>query len=143
VSERFNVQYEFNVFNVTNTTSLDVPMDQAQIRQNDACSAAAYADKYGNCANQYVNYGQIATSNSAVDQQSALANLDQIPYSTGSASGIVVPTLIPVGALTCTAGGSVTNTTGSGCPNNAANFGSVYNTIGSNRMITMGIHFTY
>jgi len=30
-----------------------------------------------------------------------------------------------------------------GCPNNVANFGSVYSTIGSNRMITMGFHLTY
>jgi hypothetical protein len=42
---------------------------------------------------------------------------------------------------TCFSGASYA--TPSGCPNNSATFGSVYNTIGSNRMITMGIHITY
>ena len=37
-TEKFALQYEFNVFNVTNTTSLDVPMNQGEIRQNYACS---------------------------------------------------------------------------------------------------------
>jgi Carboxypeptidase regulatory-like domain len=152
LTERFNVQYEFNVFNVTNTTSLDVPMDQAQIRQNSACSASAITAGIANDQNcqpgayYYVNYGQIVTSPSAADQQSAKANLDQIPYSTGSGSGTVVPTFIPASPAgtvgsSCVAG--VNNINANGCPNNAANFGSVYNTIGSNRMITMGIHFTY
>ena len=143
-SDRFGAEYQFNIFNVTNTTSLDVPSDQAQIRQNDACSASANENNY-DCYMGYVNYGQIATSNSSVDQLSAKGNLDQIPYSTGGGRNLQIPTYIPVGA---------TNSSGAqlcqsyqaipgGCPNNAANFGSVYNTIGSNRMITMGFHFTY
>ena len=40
-TERISVLYEFNIFNLTNTTSLDVPQDQTQIRQNDACSSSA------------------------------------------------------------------------------------------------------
>ncbi len=88
---------------------------------------------------------RIATSNSSVDQQSAKGNLDQLPYSTGAGKGTQVPTYIPVGAtnssgaLLCQSFNAIPG----GCPNNAANFGSVYNTIGSNRMITMGFHFTY
>ena len=89
----------------------------------------------------YVNYGQIVTSNSATDQQSALANLDQLPYSNGTGKNLSIPTLIPLGTGTCFSGASYA--TPSGCPNNSATFGSVYNTIGSNRMITMGIHITY
>ncbi len=42
VTDKISIQYEFNIFNLTNTTSLDVPQDQTQIRQNDACSASAF-----------------------------------------------------------------------------------------------------
>ena len=41
VSEKIAVEYELNAFNVTNTTSLDIPQDQARIRQNYACSNTA------------------------------------------------------------------------------------------------------
>ena len=147
VTERYTLQYEFNVFNITNTTSFDVPSNQGQIRQNSSCSASAIQQAISgdmNCqpgSYYYVNYGQIVTSNNPADQQSALANLDQLPYSTGSGKGLSVPTLVPLGAGDCVAGASYALP--SGCPNNSANFGSVYNTIGSNRVITMGFHFTY
>jgi len=120
VSERVAVQYAFNIFNVTNTTSLDVPQDQTQIRQADACSTAAEAIKYDNCQSDYVNYGQIATSNVSADQQSALHNLDQLPTYTGSGK----TTQIPITA-------------------NGANFGSVTGTIGGNRAITMDLHIVF
>ena len=142
VSEKIGLQYEFNVFNVTNTTSLDVPMDQGQIRQNDACSNSA--TKAGdNCepGYVYVNYGQIATSSSSADQQSALANLDQVPYSTGSGKSLRIPTVTPLNQGTCVSAYSVAP--GQGCANNAANFGSVLGTIGGARAFTMGIHITY
>jgi len=140
-TEKFSLQYEFNVFNVTNTTSLDVPSNQGQIRQANACSNSAIAAG-NNCFNPqayYVNYGQIVTSPSPADQQSALANLDQVPYSTGSARSLNIPTYVPIGTHGCLA----ENALPGGCLNNATNFGSVYSTIGSNRMITMGFHFTY
>jgi len=146
-SERFGAEYQFNVFNVTNTTSLDVPSDQAQIRQNNACSSSAI-EAGNNCFNpaaDYVNYGQIATSPKPADLESTRANLDQPPYSTGAGKGLQIPTYIPTGT-TNAAGAQLClaeNAIPGGCPNNAANFGSVYNTIGSNRMITMGFHFTY
>ena len=123
IRDKFNVQYEFNVFNVTNTTSLDIPQDQTQIRQNFACSNSAYA-LYGgenNCTLQYVNYGQIVTSNTPVDQQSALSNLDQMPVHNGSGKSTTIPTTI------------------NGSPNNGANFGSVTGTIGGSRAFTMGL----
>ena len=149
-TERYTFQYEFNVFNLTNTTSLDVPSNQGQIRQNSACSASATqaalpsaSNSYGlNCqpgTYYYVNYGQVVTSNNPVDQQSALANLDQLPYSTGSGKSTSIPLQIPVDTRTCVAVYAVPG----GCPNNSANFGSVYSSIGSNRMITMGFHFTF
>ena len=106
-SDRYSLQYEFNVFNVTNTTSLDVPSNQGQIRQNSACSASATQAAIANDQNcqpgtyYYVNYGQVVTSNSPTDQQSALANLDQLPYSTGVGKGTTIPLQIPVGTLTC------------------------------------------
>ncbi|MEI9968572.1 MAG: hypothetical protein WDM87_08105 [Terracidiphilus sp.] len=67
-SDRYSLQYEFNVFNVTNTTSLDVPSNQGQIRQNSACSTSATEEGIVNDQNcqpgtyYYVNYGQIVTS---------------------------------------------------------------------------------
>ena len=134
------MQYEFNVFNITNTTSLDVPQDQAQIRQNSACSTSATAAG-NNCdpSYYYVNYGQIVTSNSPVDQATAKANLDQIPYTNGSGKSTTIPTLIPVGTRTCVS----VNAVPGGCPNNAANFGSVTGTIGGARAVTMGLHLTF
>jgi hypothetical protein len=147
MKEKYSFQYEFNVFNVTNTTSLDVPSNQGQIRQNSACSTSATIqaeNDYYNCIPgkyYYVNYGQIVTSSNPVDQQSALHNLDQLPYTQGSGKNLTVPTTIPLGTGTCFPGASYATPTG--CPNNAANFGSVYNTIGSNRIVTMGFHFTY
>ncbi|HEY1256978.1 MAG TPA: carboxypeptidase regulatory-like domain-containing protein, partial [Terracidiphilus sp.] len=108
-TNRIDLQYEFNIFNITNTTSLDVPMDQAQIRQNSACSNSAIKSG-NNCETgnyYYVNYGQIVTSNSPGDQQSALANLDELPYSTGSGKALNVPLTIPLNATGgCITGGS-------------------------------------
>jgi hypothetical protein len=143
-TNKYNLQYEFNIFNVTNTTSLDVPQNQGQIRQNSACSASATLAG-NNCSPgeyYYVNYGQIVTSNNPADQQSALANLDEPPYSNGAGVGLTIPEFIPLnGAGSCVTGGS--NVTPQGCPNNVANFGSVTNTIGSNRIVTMGLRMTF
>jgi hypothetical protein len=146
-TEKLGLQYEFNAFNITNTTSLDIPQDQAQIRQNDACSDSANAVSYNNCALGYVNYGQIVTSNSSVDQLSAKHNLDQIPYTTGTGKGIQAPTTIPIGTtdangvVRCVAYNAIS--TSQGCPNNAANFGSVTGAIGGSRAFTMGMHLTF
>ncbi len=139
-THRIAVQYEFNIFNVTNTTSLDVPQDQTQIRQNFACSASAFNESLYNCVNAYVNYGQIATSPKVSDQQSALTNLDQLPYHTGTGKTTAIPTELPVGVQSCNASLAVN---ANGCPNNGANFGSVTNTIGGNRAVTMGLHILF
>ncbi len=148
-TNRIAVLYEFNIFNLTNTTSLDVPQDQTQIRQAFACSNSAA--NYYNCANAYVNYGQVATSPLQADQQSTLANLDQKPYYTGSGKSIAIPTTLPLntqnanGVILCTSANTVpgSGTSTPGCPNNGANFGSVTGTIGGNRAITMGLHIVY
>jgi hypothetical protein len=148
-TEKVGIQYEFNVFNVTNTTSLDVPQDQTQIRQNNACSNSAITGAipdYLNCApdNYYVNYGQIATSPKAADQASAKANLDQIPYVNGSGKGLSIPTLLQPGQQpSCTSTNSIKVNGTYQCPNNGANFGSVTGTIGGARAVTMGIHVTF
>ena len=135
VKERFNIEYQFNVFNFTNTTSLDIPQDQTQIRQSYACSATS-ASSY-NCEHGYV-YGEVVTSNDPVDQQSALVALDQLPYHNGSGKSTTIPTTLPVGTLSCTKA-----TISNGCPNNGANFGSVTGTIGGSRVITMGLRFQF
>jgi Carboxypeptidase regulatory-like domain len=134
VTNRFGLEYAFNVFNVFNTTSLDIPQDSVRIRQNDSCSNSAYNNPNGNCANDYLNYGQIATSNSPTDQQSALHNLDQLPVTNGTGRNLTVPLNLTNGQGTCTS---------STCPNNGANFGSVTSTIGGSRAITMAVHVTF
>ena len=92
ISDRFNMKYNFDVYNLFNTTSLDVPQNQTQIRQNYACANSQFAaGQDNNCTAGYVNYGQIATSNNTADQQSALANLDQKPVFTGSGKTTQIP----------------------------------------------------
>jgi hypothetical protein len=142
VGSRVSVQYEFNVFNVTTTTSLDVPQDQTQIRQSSACSNTAISAG-SNCQPgqyYYVNYGQIVTSSSTADQQSALTNLDQKPVYSGSGNTTSIPTTLNIGQGSCTTLNALPNGT---CPNNGANFGSVTGTIGGNRAITMALHVTF
>lgn len=144
--EKLGIQYDFNIFNLTNTTSLDVPQNQAQIRQNYACSNSAIAESEANYLNctpggYYINYGQIVTGNNPTDQQSTKNNLDQIPYVTGSGNSIRSPLTVPLNQGLCSQPYAIQNT--STCPNNAANFGSATGSIGGNRAITMGIHITY
>jgi hypothetical protein len=126
LGSRFNAQYNFDVYNLFNTTSLDVPQNQTQIRQNYACSTTANNVTGDNCAEGYVNYGQIATGNSAADQQSALANLDQKPQAIGSGNSTQIPLKLANGAV-----------------NNGASFGSITGTIGGNRAVVMGLHVTF
>jgi hypothetical protein len=146
LTEKVGVQYELNAFNVTNTTSLDVPQDTAQIRQPYACSNTAIAaaiSNYYNCipGSYYINYGQLVSSSNPVDQESTRANLDQIPVSNGSGKSITLPTTVPINNVTCTSATAIPNT--QGCANNAANFGSATGTIGGNRAFTMGVHVTF
>jgi hypothetical protein len=115
IRDNIGILYNFDVYNLFNETSLDVPQNQTQIRQADACAASV-----GNCGYTNVNYGQIITGNSSADQQSALANLDQKPTFSGTGKS----TTIPVSS-------------------NGANFGSVTGTIGGNRAVVMGLHITY
>ena len=145
ITEKIKAQYELNVFNLTNTTSLDVPQNTAQIRQANGCSFTAISADggYNNC-NQYrtyLGYGQIVTANNPTDQQTALANLDQVPYSTGTGKGTQLSPLLQIGQGTCTAALTIVNT--NTCPNNAAQFGSVTGTIGGSRAFTMGFHVMF
>jgi hypothetical protein len=127
INDRFNMLYNFDLYNVFNTTSLDVPQNQTQIRQNYACGNSQFAaGSDNNCTAGYVNYGQIATTNSASDQQTAVANLDQKPQYTGSGNTTQIPLKLPSGAV-----------------NNGASFGSVTGTIGGNRAVVMGLHITF
>jgi hypothetical protein len=116
--ERYALRYNFDLYNAFNTTSLDVPQNQTEIRQSDAC-ALNVSTTY-NCGAGYLNYGQIATTSSSGDQQSAQSRLDVLPIANGSGSS----TTIPVSS-------------------NGANFGSVTGTIGGSRAIVMGLHLTY
>jgi hypothetical protein len=139
-TEKLTIEYAFNVFNVFNTTSPDIPQDQAHIRQeNYTCSNTALSVSGSNCAEGFTYY-QIVTSNSPGDQQSALANLDQKPIVSGSGKSLTIPTTIGVGTGPCTISGVVSS---AGCVNNDANIGSVTGTIGGARAFTMGLHIIY
>ena len=146
ITEKLRAQYELNIFNITNTTSLDVPQDQAQIRQNNGCSASAIAQGGNNCSQyrSYLGYGQVVTSNNATDQRTALGNLDQVPFSTGTGRSTQLPLTLSLKEQqgTCTLSALAIAGT-STCPNNAANFGSVTGTIGGSRAFTMGFRITY
>ena len=138
---RISMQYAFNVFNVFNNSSFDVPQNSADIRQTTyACSSAALAVAGSDCAAGYT-YGQVGTGNSVTEQQSALAHLDQQPIYNGTGKNISVPTTVPIGTGPCNASGAISAS--AGCPNNDANFGSITNTIGGNRAVTMGLRIIY
>ena len=152
VTNRYTLEYQFNIFNVTNTTSLDIPQNQTQIRQSDACSNSATAlSSKNNCPlnEDFLQFGQIAAS--PTDQQSALHNLDQLPYFTGTGKSIQIPTQIPLtamnaqGVMPCSSFATINapGTKTSTCPNNGDNFGSVQNTIGGGRAITMELHLVF
>jgi hypothetical protein len=144
VSERIGLQYAFNVFNVFNTTSLDVPQNQTQIAQSDACANSAVpVNGYNNQCPQnggYLNYGQIVAANNAGSQQSALANEYVLPVVNGSGKSTTVPTTLTSGQGTCTSYGYAST---AGCPNNGATFGSVTGAVGGSRAVTMNLHITF
>jgi hypothetical protein len=140
ITERYSVLYAFNIFNVFNTTSLDVPQNQTQIAQSDGCSSYEETQQYNNCALGYLNYGQIATTNKPADQISARNNIYVLPAVNGTGKSLTVPTTLTNGQGTCTSYGYASS---AGCPNNGATFGSVTGVIGGARAITMGLHVTF
>jgi hypothetical protein len=150
VSHRFGIQYSFNVFNVTNTSSFDVPQNQPQIRQGGACATNLLTTAYDcEASHFYEGYGNIATSQTdqatpvttgAPGGGTAGQNLDLTPYTVGSGRNVVVPLQIPVGTNGCVASKTVNSL---GCANVNSSFGSVQGTIGGNRAISMGLHITY
>ena len=145
---KIGIEYAFNVFNVFNHASFDVPQNSVGIRNHHACDTATNTSAY-NCENSYL-YGQIVTSQA--DQGATITsgppgggtageNLEQTPY-TGGSSGkaTVLQPYIPVGVNGCTTSAEVT---AAGCVNSARTFGSVTDMIGGNRAMTMGLHITY
>ena len=75
-----------------------------------------------NVYRSYLGYGQVVTSNDRTDQQTALANLDQVPFATGSGKSTLLSPKLSNGQSYCTPNLYVAGQTY--CPNNAANFGS-------------------
>jgi hypothetical protein len=100
IREKVGMEYQFNVFNLTNHPSFDIPQDQTQIGQ------AYVGDE--------ANYGQVQAV--AGQEASQLPNLYVLPTATKSATG------------------QLTSST---------NFGSVTSAIGSSRVVTAGVRFTY
>jgi hypothetical protein len=97
--ERVAAQYEFNVFNVTNTTSLDIPQDSITIGQAYTGSTA--------------NYGQVTALKGQEKVQ--LSNLYVFPAIQGTGRGEQAQ----------------------------QRYGSVTGTIGSARIVDMGVHIIF
>jgi hypothetical protein len=152
VSDRIHLLYAFNVFNLFNTTSMDVPQNQTQLAQGGACGTnylTGGLTPNGDCTGNYEKYGMVVTDQT--DQAgtttgptgggSAGTNLYELPYTNGtSGKNTVVPTTLPLGVNGCTVGTEVSS---AGCANNGASFGSVTTMIGSNRLITMDLHIIF
>jgi hypothetical protein len=147
-TDRVTLQYAFNVFNIFNTTSLDVPQNQTQIRQNGACDNAVNGSAY-NCTHGFL-YGEVATSQTdqaipetagAPGGGSAGVNYDEIPYIVRSGGAVSVPTTAPATVNGCSSSKYLPQT--QQCVNNGANFGSVTGTIGGARAITMALHVIF
>ncbi len=118
VSDKVHILYEFDVFNVTNTPSFDVPQNQTQIGQSDAVptnGVGPYASQYGDA---YPNYGQVLSvsgqqPNASGANGNVWNNLYQIPdYNKGSGTS-------------------------------SSDLGSVTGTIGSSRQLSMALHITF
>jgi Carboxypeptidase regulatory-like domain len=144
VTEKISLLYAFNIFNLSNTSSLDVPQNQTQIAQSYSCANSAVAvGGYNNQCPQnggYLNYGQIVAANNPGSQQSALANEYVLPVVNGTGKSLTVPTTLTNGQGTCTSYGYASS---AGCPNNGATFGSVTGLIGGARAVTMNLHITF
>jgi len=150
VTERVHLQYAFNLYNLTNTTSMDVPQNGTQLAQHGSC-ANTYAT-IGDCSSGYEKYGMVVTSQNDQSAPSgtsiaptgggtAGANLYQPPYTNGtSGKATLVPTTLPLGVNGCTTATAVSS---AGCANNGATFGSVTGVIGSQRIMTMDLHVTF
>ena len=156
VNDRFRMRYGFNVFNVTNRTSMDVPQNGVQIAQHGSCANSLTSASTGgtsgdveDCGANYEKYGMIVTNQA--DQAgptvgppgsgTAGSNLYQKPFTNGtSGKATVVPTTLPLGVNGCSAATAVSS---AGCANNGATFGSVTGAIGSSRVVTMDLHFTF
>jgi len=159
VTERIHLLYGFNLFNLTNTTSMDVPQNNVQIGQGGACGNAYLtggASVNEDCTSGYEKYGMVVTSQAdqAITSSgpagggTAGTNLFQIPYTAGtSGKNTTVPITNPNptvnggGATICSASNVIPGTTN--CANNGATFGSVTTMIGSNRIITMDLHIVF
>ena len=157
MTDRVHLQYAFNIYNVTNTTSMDVPQNSAEIGQHGACANGYLTSINGStplddCTSNYEVYGEVITSRA--DQGTtpsgagpagggtAGSNLFEKPYTNGtSGKNTALPLTLPVGVYGCSAATEIPGTTG--CANNNANLGSVTGVIGSQRLITMELHVTF
>ncbi len=153
IKGRVAMLYQFDVYNITNTTSMDVPQDSATIGQHGGCANSYLAGSQAlyDCVNGYENYGLVITSQA--DQGTAAAgagpagggsagnNLYEKPFTNGTnGRATEVPLTLPLGVNGCTVATEVTST---GCANNNAQLGSVTGTIGSQRMMDMELHITF
>jgi hypothetical protein len=151
VNDKVSMRYGFNVFNLTNTTSMDVPRNGVQIGQKGSCGNAYLsggATPLSDCTSNYEKYGMVVTNQAdqagstfgPAGSGSAGTNLYEKPYTNGTGINTTVPTQVLIGTNGCSTSTEVTSTT---CANNGANFGSVTGAIGSSRIITMDLHIIF
>jgi hypothetical protein len=96
ITERYLAEIQFNAFNVTNTSSFDIPQDQTQIGQ----ASSSFAPNTYPYYTPYP-YGQVLALKG--QEQAAFNNLYVLPTSTKTNGVVTSPNLF----------GSVTNTIGS------------------------------
>jgi len=157
ISERVSMRYGFNVFNLTNSTSMDIPQNGPQIGQHGACSSTLTKSSSEDCTSNYDKYGMVVTDQA--DQAGSTQGpagggtagtyLYELPFTGGTTgSSTSVPTTVTStnDPLFCTSANylpSAPGTKSTTCANNSANFGSVTGAIGSNRIVTMDLHIIF
>lgn len=116
IKDRYNLNYQFEVFNVTNTPSFDVPTNSINL---DPTYDELNGEEYGT---------QVQP---------------KYPNAKGTTGGTVTT---PTGAATCSGSSpscAYELYTAPGAPGTTTTLGVVRNTIGSGRIVEMAMHFTF
>jgi Carboxypeptidase regulatory-like domain len=117
---RYSAMYSFNVYNVTNTPSFDVPSNSASIGQGDLKATASAGLPSASITTPA--FGQVVVTPGG---EGTLSNTETAVTSTGALAGLYrLPTK--------NADGSTTST-----------FGAVRNTVGGSRAIEMSLHLNF
>jgi hypothetical protein len=126
LGEKFLGQYAFNVFNLTNTPSFDVPSNSASISAGQVNSTTLAPNSPGNPTASAVTYKSTTADGQVLTYQGGEGTLGPLAAnSTGTQATLYK---LPVKATD----GGTTST-----------FGAVRNTIGGSRAIEMSVHLLF